>query len=98
MVADALSKMFEDKAEDEMELWVTARPVWEGSEGGSSPTKNQEGLGNKPGFSPSLTLEHYCLHYKGRLVLYAQSSWISKFIAEYHVTPTGGYFGVIQNI
>jgi len=40
------------------------------------------------------TLENDKLHYKGRLVLAANSVWIPKLLHEFHLTPMGGHFGV----
>lgn len=48
-----------------------------------------EDIRRDPNTHPAYTLEQERLHYKGRLVLSAQSPWILKLIAEFHVTETG---------
>ena len=42
------------------------------------------------------TLENGRLHYKGRLVLSASSSWIPKLRHEYHTTSLGGHSGIFR--
>lgn len=50
-----------------------------------------EDIKTDPNSQPAFTLENDRLHYKGRLVLSAQSAWIPKLIAEFHSQNTGGH-------
>ncbi|WVY89838.1 hypothetical protein V8G54_035352 [Vigna mungo] len=101
--ADALSRRYEREEDGGMELGMLARPFWQEIEEvmrevdvDESLQRVIEDIKKDPNTHSSYTLEHEKLHHKGRLVLSAQSKWIPKLIAEFHVTQTGGHSGVYR--
>ncbi|XP_052728408.1 transposon Tf2-1 polyprotein isoform X1 [Vigna angularis] len=102
-VADALSRKKEEEGTEEGELRVVARPYWQDFEEvtrevAADPIlqKVVEEIKADPNTHPAYSLENERLHYKGRLVLSAKSSWIATLIAEFHVTQAGGHSGVYR--
>lgn len=102
-VADALSRRREEKEEEEKELRVVVHPycqdfeeVLREVEEDEALVKIREDIRKDPDSHPTYTLEHDRLHYKGRLVLSAQSAWISKLIPKFHMTNAGGHSGVYR--
>lgn len=55
-----------------------------------------EDIKGDPNKHVAYTLENDCLHYKGKLVLSDKSGWIPKLLVEFHVTSTGGHFGIFR--
>ena len=53
--------------------------------------KIMEELKSNPEAHGNYTLESGRLHYKGRLVLSASSSWIPRLLHGYQTTPLGGH-------
>lgn len=99
-VADALSRRGE-KGGEEKELQMIARPYWQDFQEVLKEVEQDEGLRKviseiqkDPNSHTTYTLEHDRLHYKGRLVISAQSVWIPKLLAVFHMTSTGGHLGV----
>lgn len=92
-VVDALSRKGEDKGEEEKEMRVVARPYCQDFQEVLREVEEDETLVKvivdikmDPNSHPAFTLENDKLHYKGRLVLSAQSTWIAKLIVEFHTT------------
>ncbi|KAK7286582.1 hypothetical protein RJT34_21675 [Clitoria ternatea] len=97
-VADALSRIEEDK-----ELQGISRPFWQDITSIDEEVHNdgdlkkiRTALQQDPNSHQHYTLEHDRLHYKGRLVLSATSSWIPKLLHEFHTSPTGGHSGIYR--
>lgn len=97
-VADALSRKEEDK-----ELQGISRPFWQDissidEEVMADPVlvKIIKELEGNPDSHPQYTLENGRLHYRGRLVLAANSTWIPRLMQEFHSSPTGGHSGVYR--
>lgn len=100
-VADALSRKGEGGGEEEKEIRVVARPYWKNFQEVLREVEEDEVLmkvikdiQKDPNSHSAFTLEHDRLHYKGRLVLSAQSVWIPKLLAEFH--STRGHSGVYR--
>ncbi|KOM50008.1 hypothetical protein LR48_Vigan08g083500 [Vigna angularis] len=101
--ADALSRREEGDKEDVAELGVMARPYWQDFgeilrevEEDDKLKRVMDDLRRDPNTHPAYTLEQDRLHYKGRLVLSANSTWIPRLMAEFHVTQIGGHSGVYR--
>lgn len=95
---DALSRRDEGENEEEKELCVVARPYWQDFDEITKEVEEDKGLQKvieeikmDPNSHLAYTLEHERLHYKGRMVLSAKSSWLPKLMAEFHVTQMGGH-------
>ncbi|XP_017425527.2 transposon Ty3-G Gag-Pol polyprotein [Vigna angularis] len=102
-VADALSRRDEGVNDEDKELSVIARPYWQDFEEVMKEVVEDEKLRKvieeievDPNSHPAYTIEHGRLHYKGRLVLSAQSSWLPRLMAEFHLTQMGGHSGVYR--
>lgn len=101
-VADALSRKGEGGLE-EAELRVVSKSYWQDFQEVLREVERDEVLGKitsdikrDPNCHAAYTLENDRLHYKGRLVISANSVWIPKLLAEFHVTSTGGHSGVFR--
>nr|KYP37263.1 Transposon Ty3-I Gag-Pol polyprotein [Cajanus cajan] len=97
-VADALSRQNEEK-----ELQLISRPYWQDITEIDEEVKRDpilakiiEDLKRDPDSHPQYTLEHERLYHRGRLVLAASSSWIPKFLQEFHSSPIRGHSGVFR--
>jgi len=102
-VADALSRRLEEEEDRVKEMNILSKPYWRDielveEENEQDPTlkKIMEDLKSDPESYRNYTLENGRLHYKGRMVLSASSSWIPKLLHEYHTTPLGGRSGVFR--
>ncbi|KOM51585.1 hypothetical protein LR48_Vigan09g024400 [Vigna angularis] len=100
--ADALSRKHEGERE-ERELQAISKPFWpdfqeilKEVEEDSELQKVIAGLKHDSNSHGAYTLENERLHYKGRLVISANSTWIPKLLDEFHVTKTGGHSGVYR--
>ncbi|CAH9140159.1 unnamed protein product [Cuscuta epithymum] len=96
--ADALSRQHET-----MHLSAISLPVWaDWSELESAISRDAylhsiyEQLQRDPASSPPFQLINGRLFYKGRIVLPANSPWISKLLEEFHSTPMGGHSGAYR--
>lgn len=101
-VVDALSRKGEGVMED-IKLQAISRPYWydfrevlKEVEEDEALKKIVQELKKDPNCHTPYTLENDQLHYRGRLVLSAKSSWNPKLLAEFHVTSTGGHSGVFR--
>ncbi|WVZ14471.1 hypothetical protein V8G54_012037 [Vigna mungo] len=102
-VVDALSRQLEEPETAELELKGISRPFWQDFQEIMGEVQQDivlqkiiTDLDNNPDSHPNFTMEHDRLHYKGTMVLSAKSVWVQKLIAEFHVTQTGGHFGVFR--
>ena len=85
-VADALSRRLEEEEERVKEINILSKPYWRDielveEENVQDPTlkKIMEDLKSDPESHGNYTLENGRLHYKGRMVLSASSSWIPSY-------------------
>lgn len=103
-MADALSRKDKDELEEEVEtqtqgtekeLLAVVKPYWRDFQALVDEAKEDDDLRKivaditkDPNKHPVFTIENGRLHYKGRSVVSAKSSWVPKLLVEYHTTPT----------
>ena len=102
-VVDALSRRWEEEEEGTAEIKVLSKPYWTDvevveEENQRYPVlkKIMEELKINPETHGNYTLENGRLHYKGRMVISASSSWIPRLLHEFHTTPLGGHAGIFR--
>lgn len=102
-VADALSRRLEEEEEGAVEINVLSKPYWryielveEENQQDRILKKIMEELRSNSEAHGNYTLKNGRLHYKGRMVLSASSSWIPRLLHEYHTTPMGGHSGIFR--